>query len=540
MTEPVYETWRDMLQAEKPDNVFNSLAHSPLKPLPPTRVGDWKPQLDHFDALSSSWEPVCIDRYNRSERKQRMLERQCAMAFLQANQHSGTPRAYPFLGTQHYFFGTIDATVEEVYGKDGCFDIRSTDGVFADLHRVTSMRTWTYQFFNTYSDAKSRINTLNFEMWLRLYPVVNVCLHIDEKRTMSFLCPLIYYGESSMGLVCSHTVFGIVLNRNSHDIHLLTTYRFAGVYDTSLEAKWTEMAMRMERELPPTGITQYGYVPNTCLKCSWYVNTNDNAPIHAGSSSKGGQWCVHSIAFSHYSFLVQQIEPIFALAGHPTRLSLTTWKCHISQNRKIYLCIIELGSCLGDGATNITTSLDELNRAAAPGNPQLIDFWKGTADDNAFPADDPSGTRFMQKGFCPKQPSDCRWGYTFSTTHCVHTFPEKWHTRPFDAQAFMDFSELYEFERNRRYTTFLPPGTRLASSTQDIAGLHQAGIIPVVLARTTGASQQRAAVHALGGVCYYMRECVHCAVARVQVLRRTAGLVVIFGGKAYKYWDPWV
>jgi len=77
---------------------------------------------------------------------------------------------------------------------------------------------------------------------------------------------------------------------------------------------------------------------------------------------------------------------------------------------------------------------------------------------------------------------------------------------------------------------FVPAGDRVVSNGVELLEAQRAGLVPVVLSGSALSAPWDAMgfVHLHGGVSYMMRECIHCAMARVQgFLKAVVHFVVI-------------
>jgi hypothetical protein len=117
-----------------------------------------------------------------------------------------------------------------------------------------------------------------------------------------------------------------------------------------------------------------------------------------------------------------------------------------------------------------------------------------------------------------------KWNIAFATSRCVHSWPTGWSRQPIEWPLNPGFT-LGDAQGCYSNVTFLPRAVRLVQTTGEIEAAVVEGLVPVMLGDRV--LEKRAAVQSLGGYAYLMRECIHCALPKVQGLKKTAGLVVI-------------
>jgi hypothetical protein len=216
-------------------------------------------------------------------------------------------------------------------------------------------------------------------------------------------------------------------------------------------------------------------------------------------------------------------------------------KSRLPNKLKLYFAIIQLGGMLA--LNTDSTSSENQEPDTNGGSKDLMTVGQlPRAKEKDFPIDPANHVLFMQRGKRP-EPTDAKYDFAFASCRCHHLFSPSWASTPFrdHPQITNDFVLAPDgrifggYDVHKTSSGFhllhrpLPPRVRGVQTAHEIRAAHEADLIPLIKRKRFDdhAFAVRAAVYAMGGHCYYLRECVECAVARVEVLRRALGLVVI-------------
>ena len=473
-----------------------------------------EPFLDLYHGTKTDGEPVEINCINR----------QRVMAFLKMHQNAGTPRILPFLGSENFFFGTLRCRAGKIkMAMDLYLLLDDLDAPSGLQHRLTSTREFLRGM------DKHRWTPADFlaDKTFRFFPVVNLQIDIGSQR-ISLLAYVTYdFDDGTLQLACHAAAFAVIrtigVEGTSRQPSLL---RWAGILDHSLYPSGTASAPNIQGSL-----SSCAYITDVCTECAFYAPRRLRDLRHRpylGNTSGGSMWCLHYKHKRYGDWLLNQMDWICKISGSPPRFSVSAGKWYFRKKRKMYRALVELGSSL-QGSGNFW-SLSEYNRGS--GGRPLIDFVNGPDLSNAtFDIDLLSPTcPLLQTGKAVGSPENLKLNISFATATCVHMFPDSWDRTQFTTfPKYVDEKDPYEDVRS--CTTFLPPSARIVETTQEILDAASKKLIPVILANRYAAIYSvGAAVQSIGGYCYEMRECIHCAVIRVQKLSESAGLVVILTG----------
>jgi hypothetical protein len=456
---------------------------------------------------------------------------------------------------QHHYFGEIAGFVDTYDDVQFSFvesKLAAMAGRETKKHIVRDLRSMLYNC----CDAARK--PYDLDTFLRWYPMVKLEIHLPRKADIiSVMCFLIYcYDDDTFGFFLNKGAFDHVINCvKKGEAITFGTGAFSTINHTSGLRLLTIAS-------PPTA--RQAYLPDICLKCSMRVskgNLKSRSPDLAGAPLT---WCNHERedeygvdADSKMSSMLDlwsapHVANIFSVAQNPwTTITVRKGTLVGSSKLKLYFGIVELGSKLGPGVVGITT-IEAYNRQF-PGAPQE-NFAETEIKDKDFAITNPAHFSFcMPKGKKPDR-SNAKWCLSYTTTRCDHLLPENWTTTPWKEHpvyigsdrvgiyAGARFDDYWDaptmIEKFIAHWTVMPSNIRIVTTGAQILEARAAGLIPVVRSNNWIAPAVQGFVHCNGGVCYLMRECIHCAVARVMQLKRAMDFVVIIAGRAVEYREP--
>ncbi|KAI9858933.1 MAG: hypothetical protein M1813_007235 [Trichoglossum hirsutum] len=520
--------------------------------------------LNRLLVESLSWKPTVFFQlnwpYNEKEARKggwgsaegdkfRLLARQRATSLLKLNQSPLTPRIYPFLGLESYFFHTLDFSVKNVnVWPIQLFPLGSATDQGEERHFLTSAAL----FISHIHDQASFSYSFNIEDYFDFFPVFNLDLNYGGIHVRLPACLVYRRWEDKHYYMCSQATM-LVLEKFFIDqrpigerVQLLPLLRWSGIYCKPLEAALLSQALKTPSSKligypSSNSIYKSGYIPGVCLKCTMWVPGYDETKCRTavktkwldrmGITSNGSIWCLHAnfLSSQYRQNLCEQMEHVHKITGSPPRFSVNTWKCslpkrkYLAGKRKLYSALVELGPFLGPGVDYIPPQ----NGSHDSGIDREIDFAKEDGDilEEDVPYKDIPTARTGRAAKMAQldDPSGPRWNIAFATARCVHTWPANWSSKcDWPLQPAFTLGDMSASYVNK---TFLPHEVKLVTKGSDIQAAAEEGRIPFILGGSV--MEKRAIVQALGGRPYLLRECIHCAMPRVRRLMQTAGLVVI-------------
>jgi hypothetical protein len=339
------------------------------------QISEYKSQVGRLVTESKSWKPTPFYHMHHYDKKKKwspegnnllLLARQRATSWLKINQHVDNPRIYPFLGSEHFFFGSLEFEVKSLNPArlivaevgNGSPDENNRHFIISASNFINGI--FQYSGFLTYVD--------DVEDYFEFFPVFNLSLKF---RSTQVGAPafLIYHGlDEALWFVCPDATWLLLrdffsMERTLADrLRSLPLVRWAGIYSKPLETAWLTQAkqsadMKLSGYPSEHGIYKAGYIPGVCMICVM-VETGEGTTkvriptiFRIGNTSNGSIWCLHSSIGQEYGeVLVGQMEQIWALAGSPPRFSITATKCYlpkrkyVSGRRKLYVALVELGN----------------------------------------------------------------------------------------------------------------------------------------------------------------------------------------------------
>ena len=156
--------------------------------------------MDRIQTLSWKWLPRPLFADSDSESGEDMLSRQRAMSLLKANQNPQTPRIYPFLGMQHFYFGSLQGVLasSQPLLQKGILSFNSFENGVEREHALFDLE----DHFSSKSGPPGRFK---FEVLLRWFPAVNLHLKVPGGRKLSFICFSVPYKRDWELPVCSYS-----------------------------------------------------------------------------------------------------------------------------------------------------------------------------------------------------------------------------------------------------------------------------------------------------------------------------------------------
>lgn len=494
----------------------------PIIPLPSFSFSQWAPSLVRIHGLSLSWR----DRDDGSSQEDLTMSiaRRTAVELRKMGQASDPPRIYPYLGSENLFFGNIEGHVGQVF-DDLYFEFNCNVGQGKVDCKVLNFRTWLK---NDFEGHRKDLKVLDVSKSMRDYPAVNLVIHgiemvENEGRPVSCIAFLACcWDDGTFSFIISDYTWTLLVDGTKSRQRTKTVqkalFRHAGINSQHLE-----MLDRRDSGADADYTQSYAYISGTCHTCNFWNRSGDQAGIEAGCL-EGALWCIHS---RYAKLLREHLKDVFKMCGNPHRLSISgSSKGYLPEKRKLYFALVELGDALGPGRTDVA-SLSALNTAAPA--PQTLLLETVLATDKTFLKPltfSTSPENFMLKGRAPVQAFALKADFSFATQQCMHGT---------DDDCLQEERSLNNSKPTYFVSPIIPDGCRLVKNMFEMEIAIDAGLIPIAICNSKESFGIRAAAYTCGYTCYYMRECVHCAVVRVEKLMKTAGPVLILAGNARKY-----
>ncbi|KAH7146863.1 hypothetical protein B0J13DRAFT_664557 [Dactylonectria estremocensis] len=538
-----------------------------LKPLPPLQLTEWLPVIAVLRPESRRWQPTVLCETDDTEKVQsesayQIRARQIAMSLLKLLEDGSTQCVNVFSGLQHHYFGAMAGTA---YGAE---DYKVS---FSELGTGKSHVVWDLRNIVGVNGG-SGLKSYNMDLFLRWYPAVKLDFRIPGQTAMVSVMAFLShcFDDDTFGFYLNYAAFAYIvecvkrgqampIGGCTRTVDLVSGVRIWHVHNNAS--------------------IQHCYMPGVCLKCTMGVPrkviVQDPSRANDGPQNSRATypfaWCFHHLSWSaDKAELKASARPPFDLLTDPrfnkiaiqAGLQWTTftgfkWSLAASCKSKLYFGVVEVGSHLGPGVQGIT-SLAAYNRSC-PDQP-LIDYYrlpvmKGrkTLSKVDFTVTDPKLLALAMRKGKKYANGDAKWALVYAATRCDHLLPEGWTTTPwrrhpsivihrylptFDAVIFDGFDKGDErFSNIDKITvnaSFVPAGARVVRNGADLVEAQRAGLVPVVL-QDSRPEEAMCFVHLHGGVSYLMRECIHCAMARVRILKAAVDFVVIV---AYDYRQP--
>ncbi|KAH7117386.1 hypothetical protein EDB81DRAFT_892252 [Dactylonectria macrodidyma] len=490
------------------------------------------------------------------------------MSLLKLLEDGSTQCVNVISGLQHHYFGAMAGTA---YGAE---DYKVS---FSELGTGKSHVVWDLRNIVGVNGG-SGPKPYDMDLFLRWYPAVKLDLHIPGQTAvvsvMAFLSHC--FDDDTFGFYLNYAAFAYIvqcvkrgqampIGGCAKSVDLVSGVRIWHVHNNAS--------------------IEHCYMPNVCLKCTMGVPRKvlfqDARRANDGPQSSRAiypiAWCYHNRSWSAdkgdlkasarvpFDLLT---DPRFNKIAIQTGLQWTTftsckWSLAASCKSKLYFGVVELGNHLGPGVQGIT-SLAAYNRSC-PDRP-LIDYYrwpivKGrqTLSKVDFIVTDPQLLALMMRKGKQYAMGDAKWALVYAATRCDHLLPEGWTTTPWrrhpsvaiyrymseSAVVFDGFDgdddPLIPFKNIEKITinvSFVPVGARVVRNGADLLDAQRAGLIPVVL-QDSRPEEAMCFVHVHGGVSYLMRECIHCAMARVRILKAAVDFVVIVAYNSQQPFMQW-
>ena len=529
-----------------------------LRPLPPLQLAEWLPVIAMLQRESRGWPPTALctnDDGLQWETGDEIRARQVAMSLLKQREDGSTPCVYPFSGMQHHYFGAIAGVVQKTEEYNLSFAELGT----AKRHVVRDLR-----YVVSINGGKG-LKPYDMELFLRWYPVAKLDFHIPQQNVvvsvMAFLAHC--FDDGSFGFFLNYAAFAYILESVKHG----QAANIGGGCTTTLDPVSGVRIWHVHNDVS----IQHCYVPDICLKCTMGVPRKVVVRPQNSTATYPAAWCYHARSWEWDKSLAkasaydprQPPDPLQDARFHQIAVqaglqwtTLTSFKGALaaSSKSKLYFAVVELGGHLGPGVQSIA-SLAAYNRAH-PGQP-LVDYYrhnrsgpdgkpKKSKDSRAldFTVKDPRLLALAMRKGKKYGNGTAKWALVYAAARCDHLLPEGWTTTPWRRHPSLvihrymsrngvvfdgfDQNPFFAIDEITTNVSFVPAGARVVASGAELLEAQRAGLVPVVPALyPTAAREVMGFVHLHGGTSYMMRECIHCAMARVRVLRAAVDFVVI-------------